>query len=191
MPSPFIRQALVLSLIALAQTVSATPSLDKFDLTFSDEFNGASLDTSKWSTRYLWGPYVPINGEEQYYVDTTDLDQGFSYSPFELTGSSLIIRAIKTSASIGAPTQPVESDPLWSSSPDLQYIADYVAEDRHYLSGIITSIDHFNFTHGYVETRAKLPAGTGLWSAFWLLNTKYVEDVPENRHYGSFGPKQK
>jgi beta-glucanase (GH16 family) len=36
-------------------------------------------------------------------------------------------------------------------------------------SCFITTRNKFSFTHGYVETRVKLPASPGLWSAFWLL----------------------
>jgi beta-glucanase (GH16 family) len=38
-----------------------------------------------------------------------------------------------------------------------------------YTSGMIASYDRFTFTYGYVEIRAKLPAGQGLWPAFWML----------------------
>jgi len=47
------------------------------------------------------------------------------------------------------------------------------------LSGVITSYDSFKFTYGYVEARAKVPFGRGLWSAFWLLNAYYVDLKPE------------
>jgi beta-glucanase (GH16 family) len=37
-----------------------------------------------------------------------------------------------------------------------------------YVSGAITTFDRFEFTYGYAEIRARMPAGRGLWPAFWL-----------------------
>jgi len=48
------------------------------------------------------------------------------------------------------------------------------------LSGIITSYDSFRFKYGRVEMRARMPQGKGLWSAFWLLNSYYKQDQPED-----------
>jgi len=48
------------------------------------------------------------------------------------------------------------------------------------LSGIITSYDSFRFRYGRAEMRARMPAGKGLWSAFWLLNSYYKQDQPED-----------
>src|SRR5450432_2848941 len=44
--------------VLTAQTGPAGP----WQLTFSDEFNGASLDTTKWGTQYPWGCH---NNDEQ------------------------------------------------------------------------------------------------------------------------------
>jgi beta-glucanase (GH16 family) len=38
----------------------------------------------------------------------------------------------------------------------------------NFTSGIITSFASFNLTYGYVEVRAKVPKGRGLWPAVWL-----------------------
>lgn len=51
---------------------------------------------------------------------------------------------------------------------------------QQFLSGIITSYDAFKFRYGLVEMRAKMPAGKGLWSAFWLLNAYYHDAQPED-----------
>jgi len=49
-----------------------------------------------------------------------------------------------------------------------------------FLSGIITSYSSFRFRYGRVEMRARMPAGKGLWSAFWLLNAYYKQDQPSD-----------
>jgi len=50
---------------------------------------------------------------------------------------------------------------------------------RNWTSGILTSYDSFKFALGYAEARVKIPAGQGLWQAFWLLNGYYVAQQPE------------
>jgi len=129
--------------------------LDGYELVFSEEFNGTELDKSKWVTSYLWGDELVINSEEQHYVDIVNKPD-FGFDPFIFDGESLTIRAIKT------------PDNLKEK-----------AFGQPYLSGVITSYDSFKFTYGYVEARAQLPFGQGLWPAFWLLNAYYVDDKPE------------
>lgn len=38
-----------------------------------------------------------------------------------------------------------------------------------YTSGMISSQPGFSFTYGYAEMRVRMPAGAGLWPAFWLV----------------------
>lgn len=44
-----------------------------------------------------------------------------------------------------------------------------VSQGMPYTSGLISSHDGFHMQYGYVEMRAKIPAGRGLWPAFWML----------------------
>jgi len=153
--------------------VVETPDLDDYQLVFSDEFSGSVLDANKWRTTHLWGPYLATNNEEQIYIDILDWHQGFAVNPIEVADGNLTIRAIDNrDHSIPGPVQPEESDPIWNSYPEYNY-------REEYNSGIVTSYDSFRFTSGYIEARAKVPPGRGLWSAFWLLSGFYVEDIPE------------
>ena len=127
----------------------------EFEMVFADEFNGDSLDASKWVTRLPWGPEVTINGELQYFVDTQN-DSALEFDPFVFTGDTLAITP--------------------SVTPD-ESRAD--ANDKPFLSGAITSRQAFNFTYGYVEARVKLAKGTGKLSTFFLFHQWAALNAPE------------
>lgn len=128
---------------------------DGYNLVFSEDFNGYSLDGSKWNTQYRWGPDWIINSESQYYVDTLN-QPDFGHSPFEFNGEHLTITATRT--------------PDWLRGS---------ARQQEYLSGALTTHNKFNMRYGYVEMRAKLPKGRGLWPAFWLLHSQDHDRRPE------------
>jgi beta-glucanase (GH16 family) len=56
-----------------------------------------------------------------------------------------------------------------------------------YDSGLITTFKSFHQLYGYFEVRAKLPAGQGLWPAFWLLpaSNQYTAELDAFEVLGS------
>jgi len=126
-----------------------------YNLVFNDEFQTRGIDSSKWNTTYRWGSYIIINGEKQFYVDVIN-QPDFGHSPFEFDGEYLTINAVPT------------PDYLRSS-----------ANWQKYMSGALTTYEKFKMRYGYVEMRASMPKGRGLWSAFWLLHQKDDQRRPE------------
>jgi beta-glucanase (GH16 family) len=61
------------------------------------------------------------------------------------------------------------------------------AQGKPYTSGMIQSNHRYVFRYGFAEIRAKVPAGTGLWSAFWLLpsNKQWPPEIDVVEIYGS------
>lgn len=84
---------LLSSLTFVASADTCTPSVagGTYQLMFSDEFEGTTLDRNKWSAEFLWGPGVIINNEQQYYVN----EGQFNYDPFTVADGKLTIQAIK------------------------------------------------------------------------------------------------
>ncbi len=46
----------------------------------------------------------------------------------------------------------------------------------NFASGLVNSNKKFNFTYGYMEARVWLPAGEGMWPAFWANGQNWPED---------------
>ncbi len=112
-------------------------------LVWSDEFDGDSLDTTKWDYQYGTGSQYGLDGwgnsELQYYTDRTE--------NVRVEDGKLIITAIKEE-------EKYEGMPYTSGR-----IRTMTNEDEAL----------FSTTFGRVEARIKMPSGEGLWPAFWML----------------------
>lgn len=127
--------------------------------TFDEEFNlltsSANGSNGTWMTTY---PYEGMaaytlaipNHEQEYYSSA----QSGSNSPFSVSNGILSITASVAAAG---------SNPY----------------GLPYNSGLVTTFQSFSQTYGYFEVSAKLPAGTGLWPAFWMLptNNQYTAEL--------------
>jgi beta-glucanase (GH16 family) len=135
---------LPIALLFINRNLSAQ-NLAGWTLTFDDEFNGTTLDTTKWNTCFQnqgVGTGTPCtlagNSEMELYQPS---------SQFTEANGVLTIRGDKKDT----------VDPVSGAT-------------YHYASGVISSHGKFNQVHGYFEMRAKLPSGTGYWPAFWMEN---------------------
>lgn len=122
-------------------------------LTFSDEFDGAAVDTSKWKFSDLWGNQTLFgNGEKQCYVPRA-VTQANGMLRLEASRSVTPAAACKGAAS------------------DLPFVSGMVTtgECHAWEFGKACNNKAFNQAYGYFEMRARLPKGKGLWPAFWLV----------------------
>lgn len=124
--------------LTLNQT-SDGPFGPNWNIVWSDEFNGNSLNTNNWTFDIgngfeSGGNWVPGwgNNEDEYYTSSTQ--------NVYVTNGYLHIAALK--------------------QPD---------EGFYYTSGRIKSIGLYYTTYGRIEWRAQLPWGTGFWPALWML----------------------
>lgn len=139
------------SIAALGQRDTILPALNlcsqgSWKLVFSDEFNGRSLDRSKWVT---WYPYAN-DGSDNCDFCRTHGNEGQVYmdANVEPSGGTLKLIARREPAS-------------------------WFGAGREYTSGMIHAKEAFG--HGRYEMRCKLPRGMGFWTAFWMFGEKATE----------------
>ncbi len=117
-----------------------------YALVWSDEFDGDSVDDSKWS--YDLGDGCQIspdlcgwgNNELQYYTDRTD--------NAKVDNGTLKITARRET-------------PL------------YLGQHQYTSSRMVTK-NKGDWRYGRIDVRAKLPVGQGMWPAIWMLPTDNV-----------------
>ena len=148
-----------------------------YDLVFSDEFNGTALNPYRWNTGHRWDgefngerfEYRVINSEKQFYVNIFSDDEehirdiASVYNPFELSGSSLAIRAIKN------PLKTNNNNSAYGSMAE-------ISSQQDFLSGSIATHDKFSQKYGYFEARIKIPSHIGTFPAFWLFHENSVAE---------------
>jgi beta-glucanase (GH16 family) len=128
----------------------APPPGTGWRLAFDDEFDGTTLDTGKWHTCFWWATdtcSIESNNELELYTrDEVSVQNGY-----------LRLRAEKRDM-VG-----------WNGKL------------YHYTSGMVMTGGRkdvippgFTFTYGYMEARVRVPAGKGLWPAFWTLPASYT-----------------
>jgi len=105
-------------------------------LVWQDEFNGQSLDYSKWGVEV--NAFGGGNSELQIY---TDLPENV-----RVENGNLVLEAQKEKTGISG-------------------------TEREYSSGRVRTKHRGDWKFGRVDVRAKLPSGTGIWSAIWMLPT--------------------
>ena len=114
-----------------------------YTLVWSDEFNGDSLDKSKWSCQIGTGTSEGLtdwgNQELEYYTDRKE--------NVRVENGELVITAIKEEERVGG---------KMFTSARIRTMTD---------EGDVL----FSTKYGRVEARIKLPEGEGLWPAFWML----------------------
>jgi|GEM_PF-2636952 len=120
-------------------------------LTFSEEFDGNSLNSSVWNTAYPWnaanGGTNLSNKEEQWYINE-------NYGP---------------TAALAADTYQVKDGMLHIKAQPTPAGYKQHVDGYNYTSGMITTHSTFEQKYGYFEMRADIPSGKGMWPAFWLL----------------------
>jgi len=141
----------VTQLLRTPQSANAAPQPvgqpDGWDLIFSDDFTTSSLDTAKWTTCYPW------SGSDDGCAHGQELQW---YLPANVNvGTEVASLSAKKESIVG------------SDGKSYAYTSGMISTGINKWDTTLPA--KFAFQYGFVEMRAKVPSGQGLWPAFWLL----------------------
>ncbi|GJG89268.1 hydrolase [Gemmatimonadetes bacterium T265] len=130
---------------------AAPPPADT--VVFFDDFSGPALDRAKWTVRTTDAANGAVNNEQQAYVD----DEG---------GPGATLRVVRGAEAAGA-----ANGALRIAARAAPGFATPDGKRFDFVSGRLDTRGKVEFTYGTAAARMKLPAGAGLWPAFWALGT--------------------
>jgi beta-glucanase (GH16 family) len=198
----FVRIVIFSAIAALSgctTTVEAQPVPARWDLVWSDEFDGTELDRNKWKPEQsCWGGG---NQERQCYTDRPE--------NIRVKDGVLHLKARKEQFT--GPDRPPEI----ADKPNPK-------KTQEFTSGKIRTLGLASWKYGKIEFRAKPPKGQGTWPAVWMMPAENIYggwprsgeidilegvnlgatcdsckgDFGENRmisalHFGDYAPKNK
>jgi beta-glucanase (GH16 family) len=150
---------LVASLAAVAAVAAASACHPRVApvapgrVVFFDDFAAGSLDRSRWTVRVTGPTY---NDEQQAYVDDTATIRVVVGPAARGAANALMIRA--------------RARPGHRTAEGKRF---------DFISGRLDSRSKMEFTYGTAAARMRLPAGHGLWPAFWVLGAGRWPDTGE------------
>jgi beta-glucanase (GH16 family) len=136
---------------------NSSASLEREDepkTVFFDDFSGEALDRSKWTVRVTG---MTVNNEQQAYVDSPDT-----------------LYVVHGDEAAGAANGALVIQPRFRP----QFVTPQ-GKKFDFISGRIDTQKKFEFAYGTASARIKLPAGSGLWPAFWALGNGRWPDTGE------------
>lgn len=114
---------------------------------FFDDFSGPAVDRTRWTVRVTGPANRTVNDEQQAYVDDS--------------ATLRIVRGAEAAgAANGALRIQARARPGFTTEDGTRF---------DFVSGRMDTRGKAEFTYGTAAARMKLPAGAGLWPAFWML----------------------
>jgi beta-glucanase (GH16 family) len=143
--------AALVSVLFCALTVSAAPPPGhRWEMTFTDEFEGTKLDLTKWDPVSICCGRT--DHDEWYLEENCIVENGLLRLVIKREGIPPGVTCAGTSKKRNVPC--------------------------NFTSGAVTSRT-FAQQYGYFEMRGKFPAGAGMWPAFWTLAGRWEFDILE------------
>jgi len=151
-PWLFYSQDTLLLIIDADEVHQGNPSL-------YDDFNGSTLDQSRWYGYYPWGG---LSLDAKTYTDPTLCNQRNGV----LTLSVDTVSEWRTFPSWMVDASKIESDPtlMRNGQVEIERLTSAAWSKRQ-------------FRYGYFEARCFLPEGKGYWPAFWLYGGNPNEEI--------------
>lgn len=131
--------------------------LKKWELSFSEEFEGSKLDKDKWITRYYWGDKLikdsyALKGEEHIFAD----DKNISIS------NSKAILTCKNDKIKGK---------VWDPTIGLNI------KDFNYSSALISTGKSFRQKYGKFQAKIKVDNINNVENSFWMLSDSMLPHI--------------
>lgn len=120
-----------------------------YELVFNDDFEGDSLDTTKWGYNYSWG-------------------NSHNHAAWCVPENVIVEDGILTLK--GENKQHPDAVGKQGTFNNKKY-------DIVYTSGAVHTHHKFNFDYGYFEARLKMPKGKGMWPAWWMLKDGWPPEI--------------
>lgn len=165
---PLRRMIPVIAVIALTggflvfQSMAAPPSNANWKLEWSDEFNGSTVDKSKWTVLKNSNYGSGNRQDECNRAENVTVSGGM----LNITGKRETVQCVGNNPDGGNNTY-------------------------YFTSGMVTTRRFdgeplkFKYRHGYIEARIKSPRGNAYWPAFWLVGPN-DGSTPGHPEYGEF-----
>lgn len=122
---------------------------EEYKLVFDDEFDGETLDTSKWGYNYSWG-------------------HSHNHSGWCVPENVIVKDGILTL--LGTNEQHPDAVGKQATFNNQKY-------DITYTSGAVNTNSTYKFNYGYFEARLKMPKGKGMWPAWWMLSNGWPPEI--------------